>query len=484
MTRKFGALSFQVAAKLLLAFAVGHCTFALSQPANTVPIPNGFGTVFNDAKNWSTQRNANTPSGVGAGQTVVPGAQATVNATTGQTEVPHYTGTTVQPQSGLFSGGQGATIAPGMQRTTDCATLPATGTGFTRQECEAINFMQNAPSVRPQFTVNRNEAMIANTKSGVLTPSTALGTTNATLQGTYSQCTPTTVTSPITYKTEICTDTLSGVENKCSVGQQIVVDAHHLYQCAEQLQNLSTATCRVPQVVEVDHLRNFDCTQSQKQLGTTTCNKDLIVEVNYMDSCSIGDIVMQKDVPFGYVYASGPDYYTYGGAARAHCNYLTQDQVDMKWYFGTLRQGAAGSGADYNPPPNSDLLTMNGSAIVYTYEPVDRFLGMGGFNVADGAYNLYVGAGSGCFRSPSATINTPAAEKICNITLIFGYNFAVPFIDENGNVTPANCGNGPLLRPEGNCLEKRVIVTFMKPHKTYTVTDRWQNACLPLEARQ
>jgi hypothetical protein len=472
------------AAKLFVVLSIAYSASTIAQPASTVPIPNGFGTVFNDAKNWSTQRNSNAASGSGPGQTAVPGAQATVNAATGQTEVPYYTGTTAQPQSGLFSNGQGSTTAPGMQRTTDCATLPATGSGFTQQECEAINFMQKAPTVRPQFTVNRNEGMIANTKGGVLAPSTALGTTNSTLQGTYSQCTPTTVTSPITYKTEICTDTLSGIENKCSVGQQIVVDAHHLYQCAEQLQNLTTATCRVPAVVEVDHFFNYNCTQSPKQLGTTTCNKDLIVDVVYFDSCAIGNKVGQADIPFGYSYERGNDLYLNGGTMRPYCNYLTQDQVDMKWFFGTVYQGTFGSGAVYSPPPDSNLMPMTGSGIVYVDEPVDRII----YNSSIGApfgqgVGVFVAAGSRCYRSPSATINTPPGEKICDITLIFGTEPAQGGTDENGAEITPNCYGRP-APPSGFCAEKRASIWFIKPHKTYTVTDRWQNACLPLEARQ
>jgi hypothetical protein len=469
------------AAKLFVMLSIAYSASTIAQPASTVPIPNGFGTVFNDAKNWSTQRNSSAASGSGPGQTAVPGAQATVNAATGQTEVPYYTGTTAQPQSGLFSNGQGSTTAPGMQRTTNCATLPATGSGFTQQECEAINFMQKAPTVRPQFTVNRNEAMIANTKGGVLAPSTALGTTNSTLQGTYSQCTPTTVTSPITYKTEICTDTLSGIENKCSVGQQIVVDAHHLYQCAEQLQNLTAATCRVPAVVEVDHFYNYDCMQSQKQLGTSSCNRDLIVDVTYFDSCTIGDKVGQANIPFGYSYERGNDLYLNGGTIRPYCNYLTQDQVDMKWFFGTVYQGTFGSGAVYNPPPDSNLMPMTGNGIVYIDEPVDRLISMSG--LGGQAQGVFVAAGSRCYRSPSATINTPAAEKVCDITLILGTDPAQGGDDGDGNFIPLNCYGRP-APASGFCEEKRATVSFIKPHKSYTVTDRWNNGCLPLEARQ
>jgi hypothetical protein len=468
--------------KLLLGgCALVVATVAYAQPNQAVPIPNGFGTVFNDAKNWSTQRNANTPGSTAPGQSLVPGAQATVNGTTGQTEVPYYTGTTAQPQSQLFSNGQGATIAPGLQRTTDCATLPSTGTGFTRQECEAINFMQGAPTSRPQFTVNRNEAMIANTRGGVVVPSSALGATNSTLQGNYSHCTPTSVTTPITYRTEICTDTLSGVDSRCSVGQQVTVDAHHLYQCAEQLQNLTTPTCRVPAVVEVDHFRNFDCTQSQRQLGTATCNRDLIVNVTYFDSCTLSNKVGQADVQFGYSYERGNDLYLRGGAIRPYCNYLVQDQLDMKWFFGSLYQGSYGSGAVFNPGPDSNLLPMTGNAIVYIDEPVDRRLTN---PLTDSDHSVYVAAGSRCYRSPSATVNTPAAEKICDISLIFAYEPAVAPFSEYGDPGIAVCGNGlPGIR-DGWCSEKRSTVSFTKPHKSYTVTDNWNNACLPLEARQ
>jgi hypothetical protein len=436
-------------------------TAVLAQPVTpaTSSVPSTFGSVFNDAKAWAAQRNSATPGSTDpSGVTQVPGTNATVNSSSGQANVPHFA--TSGTQSQYFSAGQGQTNAPGQQRTVDCANMPSSVTGISRQECEAINFMQRAPTTRPQFSVNRNEALISNTRASVRNPPAALGASNGTLQGNYSQCVPTTVTSPITYRTEICTDNQSAVDSRCSVGQQIVVDAHHLYQCAEQLQNLTSSTCRVPDIVEVDRTMNFACTESLRQLGVQSCNQTLLVQVTSADNCTIGDKVGEVGGGWGYTTRNGPDLYTGGLIVRAYCNFLTQDLVDIKYFYGDINEGDYGSGASFSPPPDITLVPNSGSVVANLSEPVERLL-------QGGLTGYFRGRGIGLYASGQCQ------GDACDYTLVV-----------RGMVQP-NTGLSCYVGSTDTCtIRQSQRITFTKPKKVFVATDTWSNDCAALEARR
>jgi hypothetical protein len=249
--------SFPKAIGVLCLIALGF----MPVQAQTAP-PSTFNSVFQDAKAW--------------GAATIPNTTSQISPAGGNNSVPYYS----QPanSSSYFMGGKGSTQQPGLDKASTCATNPPTGSAYSQQECNAINFMQSSPGTRPQYTVPPTDPLIQ--AGGVVTsnPTAVLGT--GTVGGTYTDCKATSVTNPSDYSTEVCHDYSVQADQTCIVGRTIVVDAHHLYQCAEQLFNQTNPICSIPREVVVDAKYNYQCDKSPNKLTSANCNRNLIV--NYL----------------------------------------------------------------------------------------------------------------------------------------------------------------------------------------------------------
>jgi hypothetical protein len=106
----------------------------------------------------------------------------------------------------------------------------------------------------------------------------------------------------------------------CSIGRIITVDAHHLYQCAEQLQNLAASMCSIPREVVVAASYNYQCDTSPKQLASATCSR--ILSVTGAPSCTIGQVILSVNAgqPNGGDPCNGGDHlafsYVCGNSSR------------------------------------------------------------------------------------------------------------------------------------------------------------------------
>ena len=313
-----------------------------------------FEDAFNDAKTYGAGRATDAKGKVNAGQ--------------GNSNVPYYGGT-VTNQTSVFQAGQGSATVPATNRAIDCAVNPQSGTPYTLQECEAINFMRQSPGARPRFVINRAQPVIANTSNAAKNPAATLGGPTATsLNGTYSACTNETIPAANVVTTEICYDFKPVTANVCSVGWQITVDPHHLYQCAEQLQNLATSTCQVKQIVEVDAKYTYECSTPNSILATNSCTKTLSVSVNQYPSCNFLDQLGEGVIPwttyrFGGGLFGGRDWgYANGAVIRPVCKH-TDTEIDIRYWAGTVFPPMFGS-RDAVPPlasnvPASNTVTVN-----------------------------------------------------------------------------------------------------------------------------
>lgn len=422
---------------------------------NITPTPNppstaAFVNEFAQAKPFANNQNAQVPNFLS------PGSASNV--------VPHYGGST--PQTGLFAQGQGATAAPGVGRAVDCEINPQTGTPYNLQECEAIRFMRQSPSARPQFNVNRANAFIAGTEAYKADPALALGP-NA-LAGSYSACTTSTQTTPPSTRTEICHDHSTISDTICSVGRTITVDPHHLYQCVEQLFTLTAPTCTVPREIDFDIFQNWQCAQSPNTLNTQTCRRTLLVSITTQDNCELATVIHQAALPFEYDFRRGLDLYTTGGVARVMCNFLTEDKIDLRMFYGDVVQGQYGSGATYQPPPDLNLLPNTlGPLEVYINEPVERQIGQ------TGGQTIWVTGGCSVspFRPPS-----------CSFTINIHQQYSTyQSCNDNGCVDVPACTVDAL----GRCARlESTQLNFTKPSRTAIISETFDNQCVALEARQ
>ena len=190
----------------------------LANPPAPVPVPANTAAAqaaFQDAKAYAPARNTGA-----AGAITIPSANA---------QLPYFTNT-APSQSGLFANGQGATAGPGASKSLGCAGLPTGGGSFNEQECNAINFMTQSPTTRVTYTLTPTDNVITRSHAIVLNPQPLVG--NGSLQGNYSACTTSTVTSAPAMQNEICHDSATIESSTCNIpAKVIVVPGPATYEC-------------------------------------------------------------------------------------------------------------------------------------------------------------------------------------------------------------------------------------------------------------
>ena len=123
-------------------------------------------------------------------------AQGQINTNTAQSNVPGYTAN--PPQASYF--GNPGISAPAAAAANACAGGPGNAAGFGAQACNAVNFSQTNPTLRPNFTIAPNDPLLAGGKTITADPQAIAGN----IAGSYSDCTVQTSTQPDIFQTEIC----------------------------------------------------------------------------------------------------------------------------------------------------------------------------------------------------------------------------------------------------------------------------------------
>ncbi|MDP2759777.1 MAG: hypothetical protein Q8O64_05140 [Sideroxyarcus sp.] len=203
--------------------------------------------------------------------------------------VPGYGQSATQTQ--LFQGGQGQLSGPGVTKVTDCASQVPDADTYRRQECDAVNFVARNPAVRPPFSIDRaNDPLIINANNIARNPTMTF--TGITAGTSTEQCRVVTDTQPATCATETCNDYHEVTSNFCSTARQITVDQNHLYQCIEQMQTLSNASCFIGQQIAVNTSYNYQCNQTVQGYETLKCRRSSSVTcTGGGDGCDQGGIV-------------------------------------------------------------------------------------------------------------------------------------------------------------------------------------------------
>ncbi|MGM3412882.1 hypothetical protein KXR69_25160 [Ralstonia holmesii] len=129
------------------------------------------------------------------GQSGKDSAAGKVNTTTGSQNLPNFT--TNAPQSANFANGKGNLGAAGNSKLAACQNSVSPDP-MAQQECDAVNFLAKNPSIRPKFIIDKkNDPLLTGSANTIKNPGTTPGSSN-------QQCHVETVTTPATYKTESC----------------------------------------------------------------------------------------------------------------------------------------------------------------------------------------------------------------------------------------------------------------------------------------
>ena len=116
--------------------------------------------------------------------------------------------------------------------------------------------MARNPSVRPACSIDRATDPLI-TRNNAIAANPAMQLTGVNIGAATEQCRVVTQTTPAVFSTEICTEYRPVTSNYCSTARQISVDQHHLYQCVEQMQTLSNASCYIGQQIAVSTSYNL-----------------------------------------------------------------------------------------------------------------------------------------------------------------------------------------------------------------------------------
>lgn len=166
-----------------------------------------------------------------------------VAATINQFNPTYYNSGGTAPESSLFQNGDGNTISAGQSKISSCRNDPANPDPFLRQNCDAVNWMVRSQSARPPVTVppslfTASRAIVANAPA---LATSSLGIADPNAVGTFTGCVNRVVTPPPT--TEICSVFSGGVEQQCTVGRVVVVDAFTNYKCDKTVDTYLPQTC-------------------------------------------------------------------------------------------------------------------------------------------------------------------------------------------------------------------------------------------------
>lgn len=182
-------------------------------------------------------------------QTLAAGAQAGavanvagggVAATVKQFNPTYYNTSGTSPEAALFQGGNGNPIGAGRTKANDCQTGAPNPDSFLQQNCDAINTMARIPQIRPTIAIP--PSMFATSKNILANaPQLAASAVGSTGTGGFSGCTNKTVLPPPT--TQTCNVFTGTPAQQCTVGQVVLVDAFHNYQCDKTNDIYSSQAC-------------------------------------------------------------------------------------------------------------------------------------------------------------------------------------------------------------------------------------------------
>ena len=207
------------------------------------------------------------------GNTNTSAVRADITGTKGAATVGDYATST--PQSSYWSGGSSISglITGGNNTIVDCNA----GTGYSdakgKNHCEAVNALVKQPSLMPAGVVDKSDPIYVKGRAIGDNPEAIAGA----MSNLYSDCTTTTTTSSPEKTIETCDDYSTVSDQKCLIGQEVTVDADHLYKCQDSVKVTVNSQCTVGRVVEVDSDANYQCVKTELEYETLKCNKIAIV---------------------------------------------------------------------------------------------------------------------------------------------------------------------------------------------------------------
>ena len=224
--------------------------------------------AFSDAQTLANGSVAGAANGV---------VNGTIQSTVNSFNPNYYSYANTAPESALFGGGNGDTFTAGAGKITACQTGAANPDAFKQQNCDAINYMANQPTIRPQFAISSSNPMMVTSRAIQNNASTlaaaSLGFVDPGAVGSFTGCTTKATTTPPTFGIEVCNDVSTASSSTCSIGRTIAVNAHTDYQCNKTINAYQTQNCNKTVIPIVTPTNYCDVAGSATGIGSYTTTK-------------------------------------------------------------------------------------------------------------------------------------------------------------------------------------------------------------------
>jgi len=133
---------------------------------------------------------------------------------TALTNVPGQDATTTNDLKGMY----GSNLLPsGQSKVTACASFVPGSDAYKNAECDTVNFVSRNPSVRPTYTIDKNNDPLLIISNNIRNTPEAHTAGTSGLSGTYSACVDKTTNLPEQHDTERCQIGRPVTESQCNV---------------------------------------------------------------------------------------------------------------------------------------------------------------------------------------------------------------------------------------------------------------------------
>ena len=376
----------------------------------------------------------------------LPAAKANINPSRATDIVPNYTNTT--PETTYF--GLPGLGAPAGARVTTCKTSILDPNNYNDQSCDATNFTQNNPTIRPTITIAPTDPVLVNSVPIQKNPIPLTGA----MGGTYSGCTVVPKKTPDVFQNFICNEFLTRETKICTKDLNIIVTEND--SCVP-------GTYFVQQVM----YRNG----SDKMYGRVLCEPDRKDGLQTFSVYALGgEGECQSPIPFTVNMNLPPSPMpTLIGRLKPHWEGSCKD-IEV-WY---RNAGCAGDSCtitfDFTDFWFSFFLPPGYPHIKPAYYAYGACpVGLPGNSVLPqlDQYSCYASAAAVIVVDPLTGRRTPTCDP--GFTLDAATRTCFQLLGE---------------RPITAIVEGwHLTVNYEKPGKRYTFTDVWDNKCTTFEAR-
>lgn len=308
--------------------------------------------------------------------------------------------------------GDGTQISPVVTgstvKVTDCANNPLDPDKYKRQECEAINWWQKNPSIRPQQNVSRaTDPMVVKAVTINNNPQAVAGTMPG-ISGTYSACVTKTIPGAKTYESHYCSENLVLEPFSCQTNWEVEVDQDFAYKCDQSDYKLNTNNCIWSAIPNISY------TPQPYNVSTTTESAAATRVTNYSWAVKTGGNPLSMILN----WIRGGDYialYVNGFAVYSNAPY---SDVRNTWYGNTpgsncgallyTRTGVAMGGIGANNCALAECSTgVNPNKDITAYFN-------SGFNIIELTCINVSGTARPCQFSIQGVVNTPSLDSVGN----------------------------------------------------------------------